>query len=116
MNAYCNFHGIGLIPWAPVAAGSLCRPAQKYVSTARSEASQDRPFWHKLSPADEVIIGRVEDLAGKKGWTMTQVALVWVCAKVASPIIGMSSEKRVDENIVTGLTLDKEEMKCLGER
>jgi aryl-alcohol dehydrogenase-like predicted oxidoreductase len=111
MNAYCNFNGIGLIPWGPVAAGKLCRPVDAN-TTSRAESSKAA---ESLSAADKTIIGRVEELAKKKGWTMTQVALAWINAKVSSPIVGMSSVQRVEENIITGKVLDEEEIKFLEE-
>jgi len=110
MNAYCNFNGIGLIPWAPVAGGKLCRPVDGS-NTTRSDSSGSSPF----SDADKAIINRVEELAKKKGWTMTQVALAWVGMKVASPIVGMSSVQRVEENIIPGMTLDEKEVEYLEE-
>jgi aryl-alcohol dehydrogenase-like predicted oxidoreductase len=40
---------------------------------------------------DKVIISRVEEIAKKRGWKMSEVALAWVDAKVSSPIVGCSS-------------------------
>lgn len=39
----------------------------------------------------------MEELAKKKGCTMTQVALAWILPKVSSPIIGFSSVERMRE-------------------
>lgn len=85
MNAYCNFAGIGLIPWSPVAGGHLCRPIGS-TSSARLEA-QKRSF----SEADKSIINRVEEISKKNNWSMAQVALAWIDGKVTSPIVGFSS-------------------------
>ncbi|KIK52115.1 hypothetical protein GYMLUDRAFT_50065 [Collybiopsis luxurians FD-317 M1] len=115
MNAYCNFHGIGLIPWGPVAAGRLCRPVDNAYDSARGASTKDGPWDTPMTEADKTIIGRVEELSKKRGWTMTQVALAWVGSKVSSPIVGMSSVKRVEENIITGMVLDEEEIKYLEE-
>ncbi|KAJ4481301.1 NADP-dependent oxidoreductase domain-containing protein [Lentinula aciculospora] len=107
MNAYCNLNGIGLIPWAPVAGGKLCRPVDADATT-RAEEAKSSPSYSPLSDADKAIIGRVEEIAKKKGWTMTQVSLAWVNLKVSSPIVGMSSIGRVEENVITGFMLDEE--------
>jgi aryl-alcohol dehydrogenase-like predicted oxidoreductase len=40
MNAYCNFAGIGLIPWGPLNAGRLARPLTE--STIRSEGRKSQ--------------------------------------------------------------------------
>ena len=89
MIPYCNAHGIGLIPWSPLAAGNLARPLG--AETMRKAVSRGGPFEMRHSEADIEVINRVEELAKKHGWTMAQVALVWVGKKVASPIVGVSS-------------------------
>jgi len=79
-------------------------------STSRSEDNDDFTKWQ------EEIINRVEELAKKKGWTMAQVALAWTIPQVSSPIIGFSSEKRIDEAIeARGKVLTKEETEYLNE-
>ena len=89
MIPYCNAHGIGLIPWGPLAAGDLCRPFSE--TSTRKESAKGTPFERKFSDADKMIISRVEEIAKKRGWTMTQVALAWIDKKVSSPIVGCSS-------------------------
>lgn len=65
---------------------------------------------------DETIIDRVEELAKKKGWKMSQVALAWLNKRISSPIIGFSSVERIDEALdVKGKTLTDEEEKYLEE-
>ncbi|THU77912.1 Aldo keto reductase [Dendrothele bispora CBS 962.96] len=114
MNAYCNYHGIGLIPWAPVAGGALTHPFGE--STARTEASKGTRFEKKYTDTDKEIIKRVQEVAEKHGKSMAQIASAWVNAKVTSPIIGMSSEKRVEEAVgINGLELTEEEVKYLEE-
>jgi aryl-alcohol dehydrogenase-like predicted oxidoreductase len=58
----------------------------------------------------------VQELAEKKGWKMSQVALAWINTKISSPIIGFSSIERMDEaNEARGKTLTEEEIKYLEE-
>ncbi|KAF5349903.1 hypothetical protein D9757_013623 [Collybiopsis confluens] len=85
MNAYCNFNGIGLIP-----------PASSN-ATLREESSAALGFGRALSETDKKVIGRVEEIATKKGCTMAQVALNWVQMKVSSPIVGITSITRLEE-------------------
>jgi aryl-alcohol dehydrogenase-like predicted oxidoreductase len=69
-----------------------------------------------LSDIDVQIIKRVQELAEKKGWKMSQVALAWINKRIASPIIGFSSIERIEEAIeVKGKTLTEEEEKYLEE-
>jgi aryl-alcohol dehydrogenase-like predicted oxidoreductase len=95
MNRFCHDTGVGLIPWA----------------------TRSKPELEKgLSEVDEKIIKRVQELAEKKGWKMSQVALAWINKKISSPIIGFSSIDRIDEAIeVRGKTLTEEEEKYLEE-
>jgi aryl-alcohol dehydrogenase-like predicted oxidoreductase len=69
MNPLCQHLGVGLIPWGPLNAGRLARPASSHKSTSRSEEQGE------LTKVQTDIISRVEELAKKKGWTMSQVAL-----------------------------------------
>jgi aryl-alcohol dehydrogenase-like predicted oxidoreductase len=130
MIPYCQEHGIALIPWGPLAAGALARPLG--VETARTTAAKGTVFEDKFSDADKAIIGRVEELAKKKGCAMSQIALAvrsclwfqntadlpcmqWVQLKVDSPIVGISSVQRLEESIVKGIELTAEEVKYLEE-
>jgi aryl-alcohol dehydrogenase-like predicted oxidoreductase len=93
MIPYCNAHGIGLIPWGPLQAGDLAHPVAE--STTRKDSLKGTPRERKYSEADQAIIGRVEEIAKKRGWKMSEVALAWVATKVSSPIVGCSSVSRV---------------------
>jgi aryl-alcohol dehydrogenase-like predicted oxidoreductase len=65
---------------------------------------------------DRKIIERVEELAKKKDWTMSDVSLAWINKRVTSPIIGFSSAKRIDEALhATGKTLSDDDTKYLEE-
>lgn len=112
MNRYCNDTGVGLIPWAPLFRGHLARPYEAIGSTLRSKPEAEKG----LSDLDIKTIKRVQELADKKGWKMSQVALVWINKRISSPIIGFSSIERMDEAIaVRGKTLTEEEEKYLEE-
>lgn len=61
-------------------------------------------------------IARVQELAEKKGWKMSQVALAWLNKRISSPIIGFNSVERIDEACdVRGKKLTEEEEKYLDE-
>lgn len=110
MNFYCYSTGVGLIPWGPLSQGALARPAAQTGQTARSEG---KPL---ADEADLTIINRVEELAQKKGWPMAHVALAWINQRIASPIIGFSSVKRIDEAVqANGKVLSEEEERYLEE-
>jgi len=112
MNRFCNDTGVGLIPWAPLFRGHLARPLSSLGKTTRSAPEADKG----LTEADEGIVKRVQELADKKGWKMSQVALAWINKRISSPIIGFSSVERIDESLdVKGKILTDEEEKYLEE-
>ncbi|KAH8829118.1 NADP-dependent oxidoreductase domain-containing protein [Flagelloscypha sp. PMI_526] len=115
MHPYCKHHGIGIIPWSPLAGGDLARPLSTAATTARQEMVKGTPFEKKLTPWMRTIVERVEELSKKKGSTMAQIALAWTNAKVDAPIVGIQSVKRVGESILAKgeVDLTEEEMKYL---
>ncbi|KAK5076172.1 hypothetical protein LTS08_002682 [Lithohypha guttulata] len=115
MNKYCHETGVGLIPWAPLYRGYLARPVDS-AQTERAESLKGNPMAGQIGEADIEIIKRVEELAKKKGWKMSQVALAWIIQKGTIPIVGFSNISRLDEAAgVRGKELTEEEMKWLEE-
>ncbi|KAF2816022.1 aldo-keto reductase-like protein [Mytilinidion resinicola] len=117
MNRFCNKTGVGLIPWAPLCRGHLARPASQFGTTPRSAGEQKQSMWTTGTlEADKKIIQRVEELAEKHGWKMSEVALAWINKRISSPIIGFSTVERIDEALgARGKTLTDEEEKYLEE-
>ncbi|TFK73828.1 Aldo keto reductase [Pluteus cervinus] len=113
MHAYCKYNGIGIIPWGPLNGGHLARPAG--LATVRSEAAKGTVLDRTTSDTDVVIINRVQELAEKRGNTMAQIALAWAAAKITSPIVGVSSVKRLEDSLIRGIELTEEEIKYLEE-
>ncbi len=89
----------------------------EFGSTTRSAGEKERSgFTTGHSDVDKQIIGRVQELAEKKGWKMSTVALAWINKRVTSPIIGFSKVERIEDALeVRGKTLTDEEEKCLEE-
>ncbi|KAL5536462.1 hypothetical protein ACEPAF_284 [Sanghuangporus sanghuang] len=113
MFAYCQLKGIGIISFSPLMDGHLARPLG--TETPRTQSIKGSPFEKKRRPSDEEIIKRVEELAGKHSWKMSQVALLWSLSKVSSPIVGANSPTRLAECVVTGKNLTADEIKYLEE-
>jgi len=84
---YCEKHGIGFIPWFPLAAGDLSAPGGALDKIAHA---------HKVSPG--------------------AVALAWLLKRsaVMLPIPGTSKQKHLEENVTAAeITLSDEEFKFL---
>ncbi|KAH6722781.1 NADP-dependent oxidoreductase domain-containing protein [Leptodontidium sp. MPI-SDFR-AT-0119] len=91
MVPYCRDANIGLIPWSPLARGALARPFDvRFVGLVRRQGSE---------AVDEMIIGRVEEVAKKRGVSMAIIALAWSLSKQAWPVTGLNSIERIDEAI-----------------
>jgi aryl-alcohol dehydrogenase-like predicted oxidoreductase len=69
---YCGKHGIGFIPWFPLAAGDLARPGSRLEAIAKN---------HNAVPS--------------------QIALAWLLKRspVILPIPGTSKVKHLEENV-----------------
>ena len=65
---------------------------------------------------DEEVTNRVEKVAKDKGVSMANIATAWVLSKGCAPIVGLNSEKRVQEAVeAVKLKLAEEEIKYLEE-
>ncbi|KAL8724988.1 MAG: hypothetical protein Q9166_007637 [cf. Caloplaca sp. 2 TL-2023] len=114
MNKYCKEAGVGIIPWGPLFGGLLAKPVG--VESTRSKMSL--MMSRGLTEADEAIIKRVQEVAEKRGWKMSQVALAWIRGKGCVPIMGLTSAntQRLDEACaVKDMRLNEDEMKYLEE-
>lgn len=115
MNKLCHETGVGLIPWAPLYRGFLARSPGS-AATEREESLKSNPMMSAITEEDLTIIKRVEELAQKKGWKMSHVALAWVIQKDTIPIVGFSNLGRLEEAVdVRGKTLTDEDIKYLEE-
>ncbi|KAL9597173.1 MAG: hypothetical protein Q9219_005339 [cf. Caloplaca sp. 3 TL-2023] len=114
MNKFCNETGVGLIPWGPMFSGLLAKPFG--VESARSQISI--AMGGGVTEADKLINQRVQEMAEKKDWKMSQVALAWIRSKNCIPIVGLTSTsiQRLDEACaVRDMRLTEDEMKYLEE-
>lgn len=84
---WCTEHGVGFLPWFPIASGRLAEPG-----------------------------GPVAEIAERIGATASQVALAWLLRRssVMLPIPGTSSLAHVEENAAAaGIVLDAESVEKL---
>jgi aryl-alcohol dehydrogenase-like predicted oxidoreductase len=97
MNAYCNFAGIGIIPYGPLSDGHLARPIGSPL-TQRQSVRKGTALERHLTETDKEIINRVESLAAKKNVKMAQIALAWIQTKCTSPIVGINKVSRSEKS------------------
>ncbi|KAK9383356.1 Aldo/keto reductase [Kockiozyma suomiensis] len=120
MNKYCDLTGVGLIPWGPLAAGAVAKPPEG--SSTRAETykmmAKMSSLFYSLPEGEmpQEIIKRVQEIANKKGLSMAEVGLAWVMSKVSSPLVGVSSVRRLEEAVgAVHKTLEEDDKKYLEE-
>lgn len=118
MIPYCLDSGVSIIPWSPIARGALTRPWGSR-STVREETdgALKSLVRNRESESDKKIVSRVEELAGKKGVSMAQIAIAWSLSHPSEyPIVGLNSKDRIDEAVASvQVKLTPEEIKYLEE-
>jgi len=119
MIPLCRDEGVGIIPWSPLARGFLAgnRTREKSGETARAKTDK---FAHEMyyQDSDFQIVGRVADLAKRKGTPSAQIALAWLLHQrgVTAPIIGASKMYQLEEAVAAlDIQLSSEECKFLEE-
>ena len=118
MIPYCRATGVGLLPWSPLAARVLTHAwSDRTDARESSDVFLKALFRGRADKADEEIVGRVQEVAGKRGVGMAQVALAWVLGKGwIMPICGLESVERIDQAVeAVQLLLTEEEMRYLEE-
>ncbi len=117
MLPLCASEGIGVIPWSPLARGTLTRDWQ--ASTSRSETDQvSKRLYTKTAEADRRVVESVAAVAARRGVPRAQVALAWLLSKqaVTAPIIGASKSNHLDDAMAAlSLELTPDEIKALEE-
>lgn len=96
----CKQMGVSLMPYSPLAAGHLARNKWQSDSLRGKTDNVSKGKYDHMQQHDMAIVNRVEELAGKYECRMSQIAIAWQWAKgVASPIIGATKTKYLDEAV-----------------
>jgi L-glyceraldehyde 3-phosphate reductase len=114
----CARHGIGLIPFCPLASGLL---TDKYLGgniPAHSRAAEKwGEEWVRKNLSEERMAALTElnEMAGRRGQTLAQMSLAWILRlpEVTSALIGASSLDQIKENVkaLDNLEFSEEELK-----
>ncbi|SCW34259.1 Predicted oxidoreductase [Sphingobium faniae] len=108
-------HDIGIMAWSPLAGGLL---SGKYTGgAAAGDVGPRRMDSMRLQPLDarnRAIATTVGDIARDLGVAPSQVALAWIIARGAIPIVGATKIAQIKENLAAAtLQLPQEAMTCL---
>lgn len=115
MAPFCASENIAMTPYSALASGRLSRHPGE--TSKRLEQDSYAKFkYDATAEADGKIIRRVEELAGKRGVSMTEISLAWLLTKVTSPVVGATRFSHVDGAVkAVDLELSEEEINYLEE-
>ena len=95
MVPYCREEGIALTPYSALASGRLAR--RPGATTERLEKDAYAKFkYDATARQDGIIIGRVAELAEKRGVSMTEISLAWLLTKTAAPVVGATKFHHIE--------------------
>lgn len=100
---YCLEHGIGVVPFSPIASGFLSGKIK--ADTAFEKVDDVRNFVPQLKKenilANQPILDIITEYAGKKQATPAQISLAWMLHKYPNvvPIPGSKNKERILENL-----------------
>jgi len=115
MAPFCYSENIAMTPYSALASGRLSRHPGE-TSKRLEEDSYARYKYDVTAEADGKIIRRVEEVAEKRGVSMTEVSLAWLLMKVTSPVVGATKFSHVDGAVkAVDLELTEDEIDYLEE-
>jgi L-glyceraldehyde 3-phosphate reductase len=111
-------HGIGCIPFSPLAQGMLTDRYLKGIpSDSRAGKSHGFLKSHEITPEKLEKINRLNELANQRGQSLSQMAIAWLLRNpvVTSVLIGVSTIEQLDANLGTlkNTTFSEEELKAI---
>lgn len=112
----CRHHGLGVIPYSPLACGFLSGKYRRGVDVQSIRAGEVRDLYaHDRGFA---VIDALERISREHGKTIAQTALAWLLSNpvVTAPIIGANTVTQLSEALgAAGYRLTPEEMTTLQE-
>ena len=116
MVPYCDEENIALTPYSALASGRLSRKPGEADTKRAAEDSYAKFKYDATADTDNVIIGRVCEIAEKRGVTMTEVSLAWLLTKVTAPVVGATKIHHIEGAVkATELELTVDEIRYLEE-
>ncbi|MCR5005125.1 MAG: aldo/keto reductase [Clostridiales bacterium] len=116
MRPFCLEDNIAMTPYSALAAGRLSRLPGAETTKRLEQDAYARFKYDATAEQDNIIIGRVAELAEKRGVTMTEISLAWLLTKVTSPVCGATKVRHIDGPVhAVDLELTAEEIAWLEE-
>jgi aryl-alcohol dehydrogenase-like predicted oxidoreductase len=115
MYPLCADQGVGVIPWSPLARGTLARPWGETTNRTETDLVTQR-LYQQQQDSDHAVVDVVGEIAGERGVPRAQVALAWVIQQpiVTAPIVGATKEHHLTDAVAAlELGLTSEELERL---
>ena len=107
--------GLGTVAWSPLGGGVLTGKYRRGES-GRQTGMGGRLFHPEDTPQKTAIIDTLEAIAKENGANSGQVAIAWVAARGAVPIIGPRTREQLDDNLgAANVKLTGDQMRRLDE-
>jgi 1-deoxyxylulose-5-phosphate synthase len=117
MIPLCLDQGVGVIPWSPLARGTLAgtrtRSGERITTRANTDAFSEYLY---DQPTDFDVVESAQQVAAARGVPMAQVALAWLLGRrgVTSPIVGSTKLVHLQDALAAEeLTLTEDEVATL---
>jgi aryl-alcohol dehydrogenase-like predicted oxidoreductase len=115
----CRELGIGFVPFSPLGRGFLTGRFTKFEDFDQNDFRRNSPrFQGENFQKNLNLVHKVEEIAGKKGCTPSQLALAWVLAQGEDivPIPGTKQRRFLEENVgALNAELTPKELREIGE-
>ncbi len=101
MLPLCRHHGIGVIPWSPLARGILAGSRRQNTVRAKSDTYATELYSAADKASDDAVVEAVVQVAQARGIAPARVALAWVYQQpgVVAPIVGASKPGHLEDAI-----------------
>jgi aryl-alcohol dehydrogenase-like predicted oxidoreductase len=115
MMPLCEFEGVGVIPWSPLARGLLAGTRKNLSDQESTSRAGNDDIAQRLydQPSDWDVVEAVKAVAALRGDKPAQVALAWLLSKpgVAAPIVGATKMSHLEDAIAAAsIQLSPEEI------
>jgi 1-deoxyxylulose-5-phosphate synthase len=108
MLPLCLDQGVGVIPWSPLARGTLARTAHEGTDRSKADTAIGE-LYGATAAADKKVVEAVGEVAEKRGVPRAQVALAWLMQKAE-----VTKPQHLEDAVAAlELTLEREEIERL---
>ncbi len=116
MVPFCEEENIALTPYSALASGRLSRlPGE--ADTKRAAEDKFAKFkYDSTAQQDNVVIGRVAEIAERRKVSMTEISLAWLLTKVTAPVVGATKFHHIEGAVkAVDISLTADEISYLEE-